>query len=76
MNATRCPVMSALAGHSRTCWRQDAIADLEHARTSERDQDLRDRDAEVERDLAEDLERRDHGREVQARVRIDGRRTG
>ena len=43
-------------------------ADLEHRARRERDEDLRDRDAEVERHLSEDLQREDDRREVQARV--------
>ena len=51
----------------------DALAeerdrDLEDPGDRERDEDLRDRQLEVERDLPEHLERDDHAREVEARV--------
>ena len=68
MKATPLPVSRALAGHMITRWRQKAIADLEHGAREQRDEDLRDREAEVERRLPEHLQRDDHGREVQPRV--------
>ena len=43
-------------------------ADLEHRARDERDEDLCDREPELERDLPEHLQRDDHRREVQARV--------
>ena len=42
--------------------------DFEHRARPDRDQDLRDREPEVERDLTEDLQGDDHGGEVQAGV--------
>ena len=42
--------------------------DLEHRARQHRDEDLRDREVEVEGRLPQDLQRDDHGREVQARV--------
>ena len=42
--------------------------DLEHRAGEQRDEDLRDREVEVERRLPEDLERDDDAREVQARI--------
>ena len=42
--------------------------DLEDPGDRERDEDLRDRQLEVERHLPEDLQRDDHRREVQARI--------
>ena len=42
--------------------------DLEDRAREQRDEDLRDREVEVERRLPEDLQRHDHAREVQARV--------
>ncbi len=42
--------------------------DLEHGTGADRDEDLRDRETEVERDLAEDLERDDDRSQVQTRV--------
>ena len=42
--------------------------DLEHRARDEGDQDLRDGEAEVEDGLAENLERHDHGGELQSRV--------
>ena len=50
--ATPLPVRSALAGHMITRCRRSAIAELEHRAGRERDEDLRDREPEVERDLA------------------------
>src|SRR5207247_9673119 len=41
---------------------------LEQGESEEREQDLRDRQPEVECGLPEHLQRRDHGREVQPRV--------
>ena len=41
---------------------------LEHRAGQQRDQDLRDREPEVERDLPEDLQRDDHRGEVEPRV--------
>ena len=41
---------------------------LEHRAGQQRDEDLGDREAEVERHLPEDLQRDDHGREVEPRV--------
>ena len=41
---------------------------LEHGAGQQRDEDLGDREAELERHLAEDLQRDDHGREVEPRV--------
>ena len=41
---------------------------LEHRAGQQRDEDLRDREPELERHLAEDLQRDDHGREVEPRV--------
>ena len=41
---------------------------LEHCAGEQRDEDLGDREPEVERDLPEHLQRDDHGREVQSRV--------
>src|SRR5262249_4680263 len=38
----------------------------------ERDQNLRDRDPELERDLSQDLKRDDHGREMEPRVAEGG----
>ena len=42
--------------------------ELDHRAGEERDEDLGDRELEVERRLAQDLQRDDDGREVQARV--------
>ena len=42
--------------------------DLEHRARHDRDQDLRDRETEVERDLPQYLQGDDHGGQVQARV--------
>jgi hypothetical protein len=47
--------------------------DLEHAAHEERDQDLGDRDPELERDLPEHLQRDDHRCEVQPRVAQGGK---
>ena len=47
---------------------KEGDADLEHSAGEQRDEDLGDRQAEVERHLAEHLERDDHGRQVQARI--------
>ena len=64
----------AVAGQERTRRpHEHALAaegdrDLEDPGDRERDQDLRDRQLEVERDLPEHLERDDDGREVEARV--------
>ena len=41
---------------------------LEHRARQQRDEDLRDREPELERHLPQDLERDDHGRQVEARV--------
>ena len=51
-----------------TCWRRNVIANSRTPRSDERDEDLGDRQAEVERDLAEHLQRDDHGCEMQPRV--------
>ena len=67
-NATPLPVSSALAGHIRTCCFQAVIDDLDRRDRAERDQDLRDRQLEVERDLPEHLQRGDGRREVEPRV--------
>ena len=67
-NATPLPVSSALAGQSRTCCRRNAIATSSTAHVSERDEDLRDREPEVEADLPDHLQRGDRRREVQPRV--------
>ena len=64
----------AVAGQERARRPHDHVLpaegdrDLEHRAGEERDEDLRDREPEVERDLAEDLERDDHRRELEARV--------
>ena len=76
MKATPLPVSSALAGHMITRWRRNVMRELDHRAGEERDEDLRDRELEVERRLAEDLQRDDHRREMQARVATVGRRTG
>ena len=49
------------------------IAELEHGARAERDEDLRDRELEAERHLAEHLQRDDDGRQVQPRV-LEGRK--
>ena len=51
--ATPLPVSSALAGHMMHVLLPEGDRDLEHARSAERDEDLRDREPEVERDLAD-----------------------
>ena len=43
-------------------------SDLQHRARRDGEQDLRDREPEVERDLSEHLERRDHRREMEPRV--------
>ena len=47
--------------------------ELENRAHADRDEDLRDRQVEVERDLAEDLERDDDRGEMQPRV-LEGRK--
>jgi hypothetical protein len=42
--------------------------DLEHGSSADREQDLGDREVEVEADLTDDLERNDHGGQMEARV--------
>ena len=46
----------------------DSIADLEYGRGADREQDLRDRELEVEADLPDDLERDDHPGQVETRI--------
>ncbi len=72
MNATPFPVSRALAGHMITCCCRKVIATSSTAQVRRRDQDLGDREAEVERHLSQDLQRDDHAREVQAGVAQGG----
>ena len=64
----------AVAGQERACRPEDHVLaperdpHLEHGAGQQRDEDLGDREAELERHLPEDLQRDDHGREVEARV--------
>ena len=67
-NATPFPVRRALAGHMSTLLAAERDRDLEDPGDGERDEDLRDRQLEVERDLPEDLQRDDHPCEMEARV--------
>ena len=66
--ATPLPVSSALAGHRITRCVRSAIADLEHGARAEREQDLRDREPEMEPTCPMHLQRRDRRREVEAGV--------
>ncbi len=51
---------------------EEGNADLEHRARSDRDEDLGDRETEPEHGLAENLQRDDHRREVEARVPVRG----
>ena len=72
MKATPLPVSSALAGHMITCCRRKAIPISSTAQVTQRDEDLGDRELELERDLPEHLQRDDHRGEVEPRI-ADGR---
>ena len=75
MKATPLPVSIALAGHVRRL-APERDRDLETRAREQRDEDLRDREVEAERDLAEHLQRDDDGGEVQPRIAEPGRSTG
>jgi hypothetical protein len=66
MNATPLPVSSALAGQRITRCARKAIPTSRTAHVPSETQDLRDRELEVEADLADHLQRRDRRGEVTA----------
>ena len=68
MRATPLPVSIALAGHTKVrVWRK-VMRDLDDRAGEDRGQDLRHADPEAQPDLAEDVDRDDHRRDVQTRI--------